>query len=402
MEKPGTRVVIIGAGFGGLEAAFSLSELLGGSARITLIDRSGRHSFIPSIHEIVSGRKTPRDISIPLDTVLPASVKSVVTEVKSINIDGRNVETSEGNYAFDYLVLACGSENNFFDVLGAEENAYRFRTPADAERIRTDLIRLLSEKGRPGIVVAGGGPEGIEVAGELADAVRELSGPAAEVAIELVESGERLLPGLPEKAREIAMEYLTRIGIGIRTGERITEIRKTAVVLGSGTELTASITVWTGGVKPPRLISGLNLAKDAGGWIEVTEFLNCPSHKYIFVIGDTMSIRKAGQYVKTARLAYHAIDQAVVAALNIKNLVSGQGLTAYEPKLKPQLISMGKDMGIFVRGETVLKGSWVVSLKKAVETRHLLSYISRPIYSPIVTRLPFTGTLKRLRMTLPL
>lgn len=403
MGKDRTRIVIIGAGFGGLEAAFSLSELLGNSARITLLDRSGRHSFVPSIHEIISGRKSPRDISISINAVLPSSVEFVTAEVERVDPDGRVVEIPGRTIAFDYLVIACGSENNFFDVKGADENAYRFRTASDAEKIRTDLVRLLCRReDRSNIIVAGGGPEGVEVSGELVDAVTESDKLSGErVTIELVESGERLLSGLPREAHEIATGHLGSIGVGIRFGERITEIRETTVMLGSVTELPASLIIWTGGVKPPKLINDFNLPKDPAGWLEVSEFLNCNSHKYIFGIGDTVSIRRAGEYVKPARLAYHAIDQAIIAALNINNLISGRRPVAYQPKRKPQLISIGKDMGIFVKGQTVRQGAWVVSLKRAVEARHLLSYLSRPIYSPVMRNIPFNGTLKLLRTVLP-
>ena len=168
-----SRIIIIGGGFGGIEAAFSLKGLIGSAVDITLIDRSPYHSFLPSIHEIISGKTTARDLQIPLATLLsPARIAFLNEEVLSIDTDRRSVVISSDTRAYDYLVMATGAQNTFYGIPGAEAHAYRFRSPEDAERIRSALDALLEDYGRTvRIVLAGGGTEGIEVAGEIVDAI---------------------------------------------------------------------------------------------------------------------------------------------------------------------------------------------------------------------------------------
>ena len=166
-----TRIVIVGGGFGGLETAFSLKGLLRRPFEITLIDRSAYHAFIPSIHLIVSGKASATDIRIPLKVVLGAAgIRFVQGEAHAVNTVKREVMTGSGTLCYDYLVLSSGAENNFFDVPGAEEFSYPFRTPENAERIRNELTHLFDDpRCRCRIALAGVGTEGVEVAGELLD-----------------------------------------------------------------------------------------------------------------------------------------------------------------------------------------------------------------------------------------
>jgi NADH dehydrogenase len=170
-----TAVVIVGGGFGGLEAALTLRSLAGDAVTITLVDRDGFHSFIPSIHEVSSGKITSRSIQIPLETMLaPAGVRFVRDAVIAIDHTNRRVSTAARVLDYDYLVLATGAENHFFGVPGAEEFSFRFRTPDDAERIHAQLVRLLEEEQKDvHLVLAGGGTEGVEVAGELLDLIKD-------------------------------------------------------------------------------------------------------------------------------------------------------------------------------------------------------------------------------------
>ncbi|NTW67830.1 MAG: FAD-dependent oxidoreductase, partial [Nitrospirae bacterium] len=134
-----TAVVIVGGGFGGLEAALMLKGVTDDAVTITLIDRDGFHSFIPSIHEISSGKITSRSIQIPLGTMLaPAGIRFVRDAVTAIDHENRRVKAASGDLNYDYLVLATGAENHFFGVPGAEEYSFRFRTPDDAERLHAN------------------------------------------------------------------------------------------------------------------------------------------------------------------------------------------------------------------------------------------------------------------------
>ncbi len=401
------QVVIIGGGFGGLEAAFMLKELLGPLCTITLVDRNACHSFIPSIHEIVSGKISAESIRIPFAAVLgSAGIRFVQDEMISLNRENKGVLCRGKMLKYDYLVISTGAENNFFGIPGAEEFSYCFRRPDDAARIKSEVGRLLEDPiSSCRVVLAGGGTEGVEAAGELLDLIkgrgRENDMKTGAISIDLIEGNGRLLMGFPPKAQQCAEDYLRARGVNVMTGNSIVAVRKDSVMLESGEQRAASVLIWTGGIQPAKMIRDLPLQKDPRGWLKVTTHLHSPDDDRIFGIGDAVSIYNEKGPLPLQRLASHAQDQARIAALNIDNHMNGRDLVAYTPKSRPQLISVGKDMGIFSQGDRVLFGAWVVALKKAVERKYLMSCLTRPVTSSIRARIPGAGFLQRLRMRLP-
>jgi len=400
-------IVIVGGGFGGLEAAFSLKSLAGDDVTITLVDRDSFHSFIPSIHEVSSGKITSRSIQIPLETMLaPAGIGFVRDAVRLIDPAKRRVTTDTRALDYDYLVLATGAENHFFGVPGAEDFSFRFRTPDDAERIHAQLVRLLEEERKDvHLVLAGGGTEGVEVAGELLDLIKDGGreyGPAGgSVEITLVEAQQQLLPGFLPAARAFAEKYLREQGVTIITGQRITAVREGSLVLAAGTELPHSMLIWTGGIKPSRLIDSLPLPKDPVGWLLVNDRLHSPVDDRFYAVGDVAAIQGPDGALPLQRLAYHAQDQGEVAGINISHDLRGKALMRYAPRYKPQLVSIGRGMGIYTQGDVFKAGAWVVTLKKAVERKHLMSSLTRPLLSGISRSVPGIDMLKRLGLKLP-
>jgi NADH dehydrogenase len=403
-----TKIIIIGGGFGGLEAAFSLSYLKNESTNITLIDRKEYHAFIPSIHEIISGKTRARDIQIPLLTVLnPAGITYLCDEVLSIDRKRKKVLTEHKELEYDYLILCFGAKNSFFDVAGADKYAYRFRSPEDAERIRDDLNNAMDHDGFPlRLVLAGGGTEGVEVAGELLDAISDSghkqSLNSGAITIEIIQKNPRLLPEFPEKAQICAEEYLGSRGVIITTESRIVGVEKETLMLDSGSSRDVSMFVWTGGIKPSRLIDGLDLPKDDQGWLIVNEQLHSPADSTVFAVGDIIIIQGKNGNIPLPRLAYHALDQAVIASHNIYNLTSGRRPVSYVPKSKPQLISMGRDMGIMIQNAKVFTGQWVNVMKKVIQARHLMTYLTKPALIAATPRIPGREYISLSRSLFPL
>jgi len=402
------KVVIVGGGFGGLETALSLKNLLPSAVQITLVDRGEYHSFIPSIHEIVSGANRARDIQIPLALILGlAGISFVRDEVLSLDLKSKKVLTSSRVLDYDYLVLSSGAENNFYDVRGAETFSHRFRSPEDAERIHADLCSLLADKTRAcSIVIAGGGPEGVEVAGELLDLIKGLGYwhdlNSGRISLKLIHGQDNLLPGFPAKAQEFSREYLLQKGVTMAIGHRIVEVQQDGVLLDSGVKHDMSMLIWTGGIRPTRLIQELPLTKDPNGWLKVTDRLHSPDDDHIYGVGDIISIYLHDGPLALARLAYHALDQALIAGMNIHNRLRGRKQEGYSPKDKPQLVSLGKEMGIYTQKDMVLSGQWVVLLKKAVQARHLMTYLTKPGLSAIASRIPGQELWHLLRIFSPL
>lgn len=402
-----TRVVIIGGGFGGLEAAFSLKSLLSRPFGITLIDRSPCHSFVPSIHLIISGKIIPSQIQVPFSAVLPpAGIRFFQDEVCSVDRDKSQVRCASAVYSYDYLVLCPGAENNYCDIPGAEEFSSRFRTPHDAERIRQKLLSLLEDnQGQCSIVVAGGGTKGVEIIGEIADLIgaegREDEVKSGRVTLTLVEGKNRLLPAFPSAVQKIAEEYLVEQGVCLLAGDGISAVKSGQVVLASGRVCKASLLIWSGGIQPSKLVRGLALPKDEEGWIKVSDRLHLPGDETIYGLGDAVTIHSEEGAFPLWRLAHHAEDQARIAALNIHASIETGRQIRYIPRNKPQLISIG-NFGIVSSGGSVYSGAWAVSLKKAVERRHLIATLARPASSALWRRVPGSSIAQRLRTRFPL
>ncbi len=402
------NVIIIGGGFAGIEAAFTLRRQFGDTALITLIDRNRFHSFIPSLHEVSSGKVPARDIQIPFATMLsPAGIVFLQDSVRGIDTVQRNVVVGDRVLNYDYLVIAAGASNNFFNIPGAEEYSYCFRSPKDAERIHATLEHILYEHRRViHLVLAGGGTEGVEMAGEILDLIRDngyLDDLDAErITVTIVERQARILPGFSRGTGEFADDYLRKRGVKILAGQSINAVKKTSLTLSSEVELPFTMLVWTGGIKPSPLIEELPLPHEKNGWLIVTDQLNSPADERIFGIGDAVSIHGDTGPLMLQRLAYHAQDQAVVAGLNIAYHASGRKLIAYQPRTRPQMISIGREMGIYTHEDRFRAGAWVVVLKKAVERNYLMSCLSRPLLMKIPFRIPGYDLVKRIKLKLPL
>jgi len=394
------HIVIIGGGFGGLEAAMTLAGRLRGSASLTLVDRNGHHTFNPSLHEILSGRVTTQDLQIPLQTVLHAAGIGFLQEtVIAVDPKLRTVSTPVRELVYDHLIIATGAENNTFGVPGAEAEAFLFRTPENAERIKAELDHLLLDQGRIRIVLAGGGTEGVEVAGEVIDRIDAMGRrddlEEGELSVSIIEGQPHLLPGFPGGVGEFAEHYLRSRGVALMTGEHIAGMTPGRVTLRSGRSLRSDLLIWTGGIRPSALIRGLPLAKDPNGWLQVDERLRSTGDEHVFGVGDAVSVLGPAGPVPVQRLAYHALDQAVVASGNIVSAIRGGEAVRYRPRQRRQLISLGRSMGISATDEGFLTGAWVVGLKKTVERTHLLGYLGRPLVNGILSRIPGAGLFER-------
>jgi NADH:ubiquinone reductase (H+-translocating) len=297
----GERVVIIGGGFGGLNAARALAAK---GAHVTLVDRRNYHLFQPLLYQVATSGLNPADIAYPLRAVFHSSRKVAVRvgEVVGVDLSGREVELADGQrLPHDDLVVATGTVTADFGVPGVAEHALGLKGLEDAVRLRSDVLRRFEEadadpslidKGWLTVVLVGGGPTGVEMAGalgELFDKVLAKDFPALEVGkarIVLVEMADELLPPFSPQARRHATQRLVSRRVEVLTGRRVERVGPGVVELDGEEAITARTVIWTAGVKPSGMAAAIGLETGRAGRVVVNPDLSVPGHPGVWVVGD--------------------------------------------------------------------------------------------------------------------
>jgi NADH:ubiquinone reductase (H+-translocating) len=294
------RVVIVGAGFGGLNAARALAKA---PVQITVIDRKNYHTFQPLLYQVATAGLSPGEIAAPIRSILRShnNIEVLMAEVTGFDLGRRAVETPEGDLSYDYLVVAAGAAHSYFGHDDWERYAPGLKTIEDALEIRRRVLLAFEleerqaaagEAAKPlDFVVVGGGPTGVELAGTLAEISRHAlahefrSIDPARTHILLLEGGPRVLPAYAEDLSRSAQQQLNRLGVEVRTSTTVTQIEPGAVYAGS-TRLPATVVLWAAGVAASALGKSVGAPVDRAGRVLVQPDLSVPGHPEVFVIGD--------------------------------------------------------------------------------------------------------------------
>ena len=303
----GRRVVIIGAGFGGLYAAKTLARA---DADITIIDRHNYHLFQPLLYQVATAALSPADIAAPIRGILRGQRNHTVmlAEMTGIDFEARHVALHERRVAYDQLVVATGSRHSYFGHDEWEAVAPGLKTIDDATAIRrrillaferaeqtadeTERRRLLT------FVIIGGGPTGVELAGAIAELARAALArdfrhiDPKTARILLVEAGPRLLVGFPEKLSMHAEKALRRLGVDVLVGNAVTECAPGAAQIGNQ-RVESGTFIWAAGVAASPARRWFDAESDRAGRVLVEPDLTLPGHPEIFVIGDTAHVKGA-------------------------------------------------------------------------------------------------------------
>lgn len=301
------RIVIIGAGFGGLAVVRGLRSV---DAEITLIDRQNHHLFQPLLYQVATAALSPADIAAPIRTIVKnhAQMHVLLDEVSDIDTAEKQVMlTSGATLGFDTLVVATGAQHSYFGKDHWASFAPGIKTIDDATNVRRKILLALemAETNRQEnvesrdeyltFVVIGGGPTGVEMAGAIAELTRHATSMEFRyvtpkcVKILLVEAGERLLANFPEELSLAAKESLEMLGVEVRLSSRVNDIDAQSVLVGEQRIATTTI-VWAAGVKASRATEWLGTEADNAGRAKVEPDMSVNGHPDIFVIGDTASI----------------------------------------------------------------------------------------------------------------
>lgn len=304
-NERGIRVVIVGAGFGGLNAA---RELAKAPVQITVIDRKNHHTFQPLLYQVATAGLSPGEIAGPIRSILRGekNVEVLMAEVTGFDLERQMVVTSDLEVPYDYLVVAAGAGHSYFGHDDWEPLAPGLKTIEDALEIRRrvllafELAERQAAAGRPAMrlnfVVVGGGPTGVELAGTLAEIARHAlahefrSIDPASTHIVLLEGGPRVLPAYSEDLSRSAQEQLQHLGVEVRTSTMVNQIEPGAVHFGN-TTLPATVVLWAAGVAASPLGKKLGAPVDRAGRVVVQPDLSIPNHPEVFVIGDLAEVR---------------------------------------------------------------------------------------------------------------
>ena len=307
MAEGSPRVVIVGAGFGGLEAAQALRRA---PADVIVIDRHNHHCFQPLLYQVATAALSPADIAWPIRHILRSQRNATVLmeEVVAVDMERKCVRTDMGEVAYDYLIIATGSMHSYFghdDWAGAAPGLKRI---VDATRIRRSILigfehaeatadraeqnRLLT------FVIVGGGATGVEMAGAIAEIARQtlladfrrIDPRSAHIV--LIEAGPRLLPTFPPELSDYVRSTLMNAGVDVKTDTSVTNVDAGGVDTNGG-RIDASTVIWAAGVVASPAARWLGAEADRAGRVKVGPDLSLPGHPDIFVVGDTASVTDA-------------------------------------------------------------------------------------------------------------
>jgi len=336
------HVVIIGGGFGGLDAARALA---GAAVRVTLIDRHNYHLFQPLLYQVATASLSPGDIASPIRWVLrhQSNAEVLLADAKAIDHAARRVTLDPGpDITYDYLILAAGAAHSYFGHDEWEHRAPGLKTLDDALEIRRRVLLAFeaaerepdpdAQKRLLTFVIIGGGPTGVELAGALAEIARQsLRDDFRHIRPEssriiLLEGGPSILGTFPPKLQWAAAKSLARLGVDVRTSSVVTDVDAQGVQI-RGQRIDAQTVLWAAGVAASPLARSLGVPLDRAGRISAEPTLRVPGRPDIFVVGDLCALQQDGKQLPG--VAQVAKQGGAHAARNVLRAIRGEALLPF-------------------------------------------------------------------------
>ena len=370
------RVVIVGAGFGGLLAARKLAH---SPVQVTLIDRKNHHTFQPLLYQVATAGLSPGEIAAPIRWIVRGrNVEVLLGEVQGFDIARRVVQLSDLELPYDYLIVAAGASHAYFGHDEWEPLAPGLKTIEDALEIRRRVLLAFELAERQAFageahkqinfVVVGGGPTGVELAGTLAEISRHVLAhefhaiDPKRTRVVLIEGGPRVLPAYPEDLSRSAEEQLRHLGVEVHTSALVTGIEPGAVIMGE-TRLPAAVTLWAAGVAASHLGKKLGAQVDRAGRVLVNPDLSLPGHPEVFVIGDLASLKDENGKMLPG-VAPVAMQEGKATARNIGHDLKGEPRQNFHYVDKGSLATIGRSAAIAQFGSLHISGflAWLAWL----------------------------------------
>ena len=354
------RVVIIGGGFGGLEAAKALRKV---DVRVTLLDRSNHHLFQPLLYQVATAALSPADIAEPLRHILrrQENAEVILGEAERIDVHRKKVVLTDGELDYDFLIVAAGARHSYFGHEKWEKFAPGLKSLDDALEIRRRMLLAFEIAERTDddderraamtFIVVGAGPTGVEMAGAIAEIARVTLVKdfrhidSAQARVILLDSAPRVLQMLDPELSESARRQLFDIGVEVRPLTLVEKVSAEGVQIKGGEKIDARTIVWAAGNAASPLGESLGVPLDGQGRVIVREDLSIPGHREIFVIGDQAHFAPGGG-APLPGLSPVAMQQGRHAARNIRALVAGGWSDKFEYSDKGTMATIGRNRAV--------------------------------------------------------
>ena len=386
MSRPNKRIVILGAGYGGIFLATNVARhIKEKTGEVILVDRNPYHQLLQEIHLVAAGFRTANDVKIPILTLIAGmNIKFIQSAVKQIRPDTNLVvlESTEINY--DFLIVCLGASTKYFNIKGAQENSLPLRSITDASLIYDSVSSIVNSDKEQSVVIVGGGATGVSLGGALSDFINE-SKKSDSVSVTIIEALPTILSGWDERLVKKVEEVLCEKGIRIITSSPVARVENadgdgSDICLSDGkSKIHSSLTIWTAGIKGYDIPINPEVEKTKDGKIIVNGFCQIDRYLNVFSIGDIAAVRD-----ENGKLYPPLAQIAVREAKYLSNLISkhfiANGETdalplstdeKFEYTIKVQLISLGNDDYVGFFNNHVISGN----LARLVEEFSMSAYI---------------------------
>jgi len=389
--KQRPRVVIAGAGFGGLNAAKVLSKA---DVDVTVIDRHNYHLFQPLLYQVATAGLSPNQIATPIRQILSHAYNTTVLmdDIVDVDLQASAVVTRDSRIAYDYLIVATGARHTYFGHDEWEPVAPGLKRIEDAISIRRRLL-LAFERAESTVdkaeqrqlltfAVVGGGPTGVEMAGAIAELARKTivcdfrNIDPSSARVVLVEAGPRILPSFREDLSASAARQLSMLGVEVMTGDGVSQCDAMGLTLQSGKHINAGTIVWGAGVMASPAARWLKAESDRAGRVMVGADLKLPGYANVFVVGDTAAVRDAAGRAVPA-VAPAAKQMGIHAARAILSDLSGHRPADFSYKDAGSLATIGRKAAVAELGRVKLTGLSAWAMWSLVHVGFLIGFRNR-------------------------
>ena len=369
------RIVIIGAGFGGMTLAKKLDK---NKFQVVLIDRNNYHQFQPLFYQVAMAGLEPSSISFPLRKAFQNNKDVIirVAEVERIDLDNKTIFTSEGECSYDSLVLAMGAKTNFYGNAKFEEHTYGLKSLSEALLLRNDLLKDMESaileknyekrQGYIDITIVGGGATGVEVAGALSE-LKNFVYPKdyieldiKEVDIYLIQSGNTLLQGMSQKSSEAAEQFLTKMGVKIIKNTKVIDVEGDKVFLNNGELLLSRKVIWAAGITCSKITGLPDSFYTRGNRIIVNNHMQSIENQSVYVIGDQALLTTDTSTEGHPQVAQVALQMGA----HLAKFLNGKTQSPFQYKDKGTMATIGRNKAVVDLKRISFKGffAWIIWL----------------------------------------